>query len=77
MNSPKPHFLEAISNYSPRLRYDSGRTKVPSPLIERHRVVTFFHVVGQGEIPTNIQIIPWETETGNRIPKSDKADFGS
>lgn len=77
MDPTEPHFLETISNYRLIPRFHSGGTKVPSPLIKRHCVVTFFHVVRQSKIPPNIQIIPWETKTSDRIPQSDKADLSS
>lgn len=77
MNPTEPHFLETISDRSIFPRFHSCRTKVPAPLIKRHRVVTFSHVVGQGEVPSNIQIISWKAEASNDVPKTDEADFGS
>jgi len=76
MAPTEPHFLEAISDHSTCPRYDAGQAKVPSPLIQCHRVITLFDVVGQREVPANIQIIPGEAETGADIPPSEKSDLG-
>lgn len=54
MDPTEPYFLQSISKCSTLPRQHSGQAKVPSPLIERHRVVTLFDVVRQREIPRNI-----------------------
>ena len=54
----------------------AGQAKVASSLIQRHRVVTLFDVIGQREVPADIQIIPWEAETGDNIPQSEKSYLG-
>jgi hypothetical protein len=36
-----------------------------------------FDVVGQREVPADIQIIPWEAETGDDIPQAEKSDLST
>lgn len=76
MNPTEPHFLEAISDRSALPRFHSGRTKVPAPFIKCHRVVTMFDVIGQCEVPSNIQVISWKAKTSDHVPETEKADFG-